>query len=111
MTYEIPREAMLQVGVRKGDNLFTCSRDGSKLSCTTRIFHPRCGKHDFAPWASCPTMKRTSEFAETPLASTASATRAADGRKTGRSLTCRRPNRGLPQYAQVAGVRLLGTGA
>ena len=48
MTYEIPREAMLQVGVRKGDNLFTCSRDGSKLSCTTRIFHPRCGKHDFA---------------------------------------------------------------
>ena len=49
------------------------------------------------PWAPCPTMKRTSGFAETPLALTASATRAAYGRKTGRSLTCRPPNRGLPR--------------
>jgi hypothetical protein len=48
MEYEMPRKGMQQVGVRKGDNLLTCSRDGSNLSCTTRIFHPRCGKHDFA---------------------------------------------------------------
>lgn len=48
MDYEMPRRGMQQVGVRKGDNLFTCSREGSRLSCTTRIFHPRCGKHDFA---------------------------------------------------------------
>lgn len=47
MIYETPRQGMRQVGVHKGDNLFTCGRDGSKLSCTSRIFHPRCGKHDF----------------------------------------------------------------
>jgi hypothetical protein len=48
MNYENPRKGMRQAGVRKGDNLFTCSRDGNRLSCTSRIFHPRCGKHDFA---------------------------------------------------------------
>ncbi|GLS29571.1 hypothetical protein SAMN04488498_111163 [Mesorhizobium albiziae] len=47
MTYENPRKGMRQVGVRKGDNLFTCSRDGDGLSCVSRIFHPRCGRHDF----------------------------------------------------------------
>lgn len=47
MDYEMPRKGMQQVGVRKGDNLFTCTREGSKLSCTTRIFHRRCGKRDF----------------------------------------------------------------
>ena len=48
MNYENPRKGMRQAGVRKGDNLFTCDRDGKNLSCTSRIFHPRCGKHDFA---------------------------------------------------------------
>lgn len=48
MDYEMPRKGMQQVGVRKGDNLFTCTREGNKLSCMTRIFHPRCGTHDFA---------------------------------------------------------------
>lgn len=47
MNYEKPRKGMLSVGVREGDNLFTCSRAGSRLSCSSRIFHPRCGKQDF----------------------------------------------------------------
>lgn len=59
MDYEMPRKGMQQVGVRKGDNLFTCMRDGSKLSCTTRIFHRRCGKHDFTAEGSFSDNDRT----------------------------------------------------
>ena len=111
MTYEIPREAMLQVGVRKGDNLFTCSRDGSKLSCTTRIFHPRCGKHDFAAVGIMSDDEKNIRICGNAPGLDSECNESGRRPQDWAFAYCRRPNRGLPEYAQVAGVRLLGTSA
>jgi hypothetical protein len=47
MGYETPREGMRKAGATPGDNLFTLSRSGNRLSCRSRIFSRRCGNQEF----------------------------------------------------------------